>query len=202
MENKMNYEITDDFIGIFDDVFHEELIQKYIDYFEHADQIGATFGRETRGIANHKIADKSTDLITGPFFIKNLNTKYISNEFITVFWELCYKPYVEKYSILNEMSAHKIFDIKIQKTEPGQGYHMWHSEVMNKESRDRLCAFMLYLNDVEEGGETEFLYLKKRFKPIKNRVLIWPAGYTHTHRGNQPISGSKYILTGWIELGV
>ena len=73
---------------------------------------------------------------------------------------------------------------------------------MNKGERDRICAFLLYLNDVEEGGETEFLYLKKRFKPIKNRLLLWPAGYTHTHRGNQPINQSKYILTGWIEYGV
>jgi len=55
------------------------------------------------------------------------------------------------------------------------------------------------LNDVEEGGETEFLYLKKRFKPIRDRLLIFPAGFTHTHRGNPPLSGDKYILTGWVE---
>jgi hypothetical protein len=60
---------------------------------------------------------------------------------------------------------------------------------------------MLYLNDVEEGGETEFLYLKKRIKPQQNRLLIWPAGFTHTHRGNPPLSNNKYIITGWVELG-
>ena len=57
---------------------------------------------------------------------------------------------------------------------------------------------MIYLNDVEEGGETEFLYQKIRIKPKSNMGLIWPGGFTHTHRGNPPLSGTKYILTGWI----
>ena len=58
---------------------------------------------------------------------------------------------------------------------------------------------MMYLNTVEEGGETEFLYLAKRFKPVRGRVLIWPAGFTHVHRGNPPLTGEKYIATSWLE---
>ena len=58
---------------------------------------------------------------------------------------------------------------------------------------------MLYLNSVTEGGETEFLYQKRRIKPQQGRLLIFPAGFTHTHRGNPPLSGNKYILTSWVE---
>jgi hypothetical protein len=58
---------------------------------------------------------------------------------------------------------------------------------------------MVYLNDIEDGGETEFLYLSKRVKPVTGRVLLWPAGYTHTHRGNPPLKDTKYIITGWVE---
>jgi hypothetical protein len=58
---------------------------------------------------------------------------------------------------------------------------------------------MMYLNDVDDGGETEFLYQSKRYKPVKGRVLIWPAGFTHVHRGNPPLSGEKYIATSWLE---
>jgi hypothetical protein len=61
-------------------------------------------------------------------------------------------------------------------------------------------AFILYLNDVEDGGETEFLYYHKRIKPKQGTLILFPAGYTHTHRGNPPLKGSKYILTGWVEL--
>ena len=53
--------------------------------------------------------------------------------------------------------------------------------------------------DIVEGGETEFLYQSKRFQPKRGQFLIWPAGFTHVHRGNPPLSGEKYISTSWLE---
>ena len=55
----------------------------------------------------------------------------------------------------------------------------------------------LYLNTIEDGGETEFLYQGKRVKAEQGKLLIWPAGFTHVHRGNPPLKESKYILTSW-----
>ena len=90
--------------------------------------------------------------------------------------------------------------IKIQKTCPTQGYHVWHCEHdALSDGRDRILAWTLYLNDVEEGGETEFLYQSLRFKPKTGTFILFPAHFTHTHRGNPPLSGVKYIATGWIE---
>jgi hypothetical protein len=63
----------------------------------------------------------------------------------------------------------------------------------------RFLTFILYLNNVEEGGETEFLYQQTRIKPVENRFVLWPTGMTHIHRGNPPLKGEKYILTGWVE---
>ena len=63
----------------------------------------------------------------------------------------------------------------------------------------RICATMMYLNDNFEGGETEFLYIHRRYKPKRGQVLIWPAGFTHTHRGLPPLDGDKYISTSWLE---
>ena len=60
-----------------------------------------------------------------------------------------------------------------------------------------MVAWMVYLNDVEEGGETEFLYQSLRIKPKANMAVLWPGSFTHIHRGNPPLSGDKYILTGW-----
>ena len=84
----------------------------------------------------------------------------------------------------------------LQKTDPMEGYHAFHAENVGWLNRQRVLAWMVYLNDVEEGGETEFLYQKLRIKPTKNTLLIWPGSFTHLHRGNPPYS-TKYVLTGW-----
>ena len=77
---------------------------------------------------------------------------------------------------------------------------MWHSENgHNHPTLTRVLAWMTYLKVPEEGGETEFLYQSKRIEPVIGRTLIWPAGFTHLHRGNPPLKGEKYYITGWFE---
>ena len=53
-------------------------------------------------------------------------------------------------------------------------------------SSARKLVIQLYLNTIEEGGETEFLYINKRIKAEQGRLIIFPAAFTHTHRGNPP----------------
>ena len=114
------------------------------------------------------------------------------------FWK-CYSAYAKKYSILLKSNTQGINSIRIQKTDPGGGYHNWHYENDGRHFGSRLAAFIIYLNNVPVGGETEFLYYPRRIKPKAGTLVIWPAGFTHTHRGNPPISNTKYIITGWIE---
>ena len=64
---------------------------------------------------------------------------------------------------------------------------------------NRLLNVQLYLNTVNEGGETEFLYEQRREKAVQGKLLIYPSSMTHIHRGNTPLSNEKYILNGWIE---
>jgi hypothetical protein len=90
--------------------------------------------------------------------------------------------------------------MKTQRTDPGGGYHVWHGEQGNGDHAHRVLVYMLYLNTLEasEGGETEFLYQKERYQPVENTMILWPAAYTHTHRGNTVLGDrSKYIVTGW-----
>ena len=94
-------------------------------------------------------------------------------------------------------------DINMQKYIAGQGgYPYWHSEVYpqlpHNDALHRILLFMYYLNDVEEGGETEFYYQNKKVKPRKGTMVIAPAYFTHTHRGNIPVSNDKYIITSWV----
>jgi len=82
------------------------------------------------------------------------------------------------------------------------GYHHWHSEIYpldaSCETLHRVLLFMYYLNTVEEGGETEFLFQERRIKPQQGRMVIAPAGFTHSHKGHVPLAGDKYILTSWV----
>ena len=87
----------------------------------------------------------------------------------------------------------------MQETLPQRGYHAWHSEDGSLGCNRRILATMMFLNDVYEGGETEFLYQSLRYKPKRGQFMIWPAGFTHVHRGNPPLSGEKYISTSWLE---
>ena len=84
----------------------------------------------------------------------------------------------------------------LQKTSPREGYHTFHCENMGWTGAPRAIAWMVYLNNVEEGGETEWLYQQKKIKPQRNLAVLWPGSWTHLHRGNPPMS-DKYVLTGW-----
>jgi hypothetical protein len=93
--------------------------------------------------------------------------------------------------------------INIQKYAKGQGgYHSWHSEIapadVQCEILHRVLFYIYFLNDVDTGGETAFFYQDKLVQPKRGRLLIAPCGFTHTHKGNIPISNDKYILTSWI----
>ena len=97
----------------------------------------------------------------------------------------------------------RIGDINAQKYDAGSGgYPYWHSEVYpqagHNDALHRIMLFMFYLNDVEQGGETDFFYQNVSVKPKAGRMVIAPAYFTHTHRGNIPVSNDKYILTSWV----
>jgi len=187
----------DNFIGIFENSFSKEFCEKYINIFNRYKETNLIRKRQSVEVEDQSIF--ITQNITDD--IDSVNMKNYSREFTEIFFKL-YDQYANKFSILNRVSKHAIYDIKIQKTSPGQGYHIWHTEHEDKVTRDRLLAFTLYLNTVENGGETEFLYLKKRIQPKQGTCLIWPSGFTHTHRGNSPLDQDKYIITGWLEYGV
>jgi hypothetical protein len=93
--------------------------------------------------------------------------------------------------------------INLQKYADGVGgYPHWHSEIYPKEAScetlHRVLLWTIYLNDVPQDGETEFLFQSRKIKPQEGSLLIAPAGFTHTHCGNTPKGSDKYIATSWI----
>jgi|TARA_A100000172_G_scaffold79834_1_gene67829 hypothetical protein len=91
--------------------------------------------------------------------------------------------------------------IKVQRTPPKGGFHAWHREHGVGEISHRILVWTIYLNDIPQGeGETEFLEYGMKVQPKKGTVCFFPAGFTHTHRGNAVYTHDKYIATGWYYL--
>ena len=100
---------------------------------------------------------------------------------------------------------YSVDDINMQRYTKGQGgYHHWHSEHFPhpsdpaQRSLHRVLLWLVYLNDVEDGGETEFFYQQTKMKPTQGSIVLAPCGFTHTHRGSVPQSSDKYVLASWI----
>lgn len=110
------------------------------------------------------------------------------------------RAYVEKYQGSATVDAWGITEkVNIQRYAPGGGYKIWHCERWGKDmpAAARHLVFMTYLNDVEDAGGTEFLYQGLTVQPRKGLTLIWPADWTHHHRGIVSPTEEKYIITGW-----
>lgn len=113
-------------------------------------------------------------------------------------------PELEDYYIDQATGAlFRYTGFTVQKYDQNKGgYHYFHSEIYpqgdHNEPLHRQVAILLYLNDVEEGGETEFFYQNIKAKPKKGSVIIFPSGFTHTHKGHIPLSDDKYVVTAWL----
>ena len=75
---------------------------------------------------------------------------------------------------------------------------MDHVDVGSYDSAMRFLVLFVYLNDVEEGGGTEFPELDLTVTPKCGTMLLFPSTWTYLHRGNTPISNDKYILGSYL----
>ena len=185
-------------IGIWENLLNSTECQGIIDRYEMLETLNLTYSRDQlRDAPAHKKHDKAAFLL-GESALRVTTDQEFLHPVLSKFW-ICYEQYLRHYSVLGETGKHYIRSMKIQKTLPGQGYHLWHYESDCPEFADRICSWAFFLNDVTEGGETEFLYQGLRVPAKAGSLIIWPATYTHVHRGNPPLTETKYLLTGWVE---
>lgn len=185
-------------IGIWNNLLSPEECSSIIDRYEYLSSIKLSYSREDlRDSPSHKKNDRAVFVLGDEVIRATPDMDYL-HPFLKKFW-ICWDQYLRHYSVLGEAGKHYIRSMKIQKTLPGQGYHTWHFESDSLERSARVASWGVYLNDVKEGGETEFLYQSVRIPSTQGTLVIWPATYTHVHRGNPPLSNEKYLITGWVE---
>ncbi len=174
------------------------LCDDLIEYFE-LNKIKQNKG-SAGSIINTKIKD-STDISIKPKDIL-LPGNGIFKQYFEELFE-CHKDYISQWPFLKENS--NMFEIgvfNLQRYKAGQHFKKIHTERFSVESLHRVFVFMTYLNDVQEGGSTYFSHYDLEIQPKKGLTLIWPAEWTHAHKGNILKSGNKYIITGWINFTV
>lgn len=189
----------DDFMATYTDLFPEGYCDHMIKEFENRLVEGAGSNRQqSENALKHYKDDMQL------FLSEKHNTfdAFNGQSVVDIFHkglQVCFDHYTDTFSVLKQdnLISH---GMKLQKTTPGGGYHIWHCEDGSIHSANRVLVYLLYLNDLDDnaGGETEFLYQRKRIRAKKNTMIIWPANFAYAHRGNTVLGNTnKYIITGW-----
>ena len=107
-----------------------------------------------------------------------------------------FHKYLDKYPLLKTNFTAWLVDgnAQLMRYEPNNYCHKIHCESAGDE---RVFAWMIYLNTIENGGGTEFIHQGVTAQPIAGDMYVWAAGWTHFHRGVVAPNERKYIITGW-----
>lgn len=187
----MNF--IEEYSQAFDPKYCQTVIDRFEDMVKHGQYISQddiTKNQDDRIFfdwAYHSQRHYNVDPDICAYFYQTLNKYYKDH-------------YAKKYNILGTCFQHTPKGMSVQRTGPHQGYHAWHCENADAATANRILAYTLYLNTIDNGGETEYLYQGIKVKPEVGKLVIWPAYFTHPHRGNPIYNGYKYIVTGWYTL--
>jgi len=153
------------------------------------DQYAGRVGAEMNSNTGLK---KTTDLIaSGKAHWKDVD----NNLFRSLAMAL--KEFKETYPYFADMGRFKDMGYNLQRYQEGEYYH-WHVDADNEALAPRQLVALWYLNDVEQGGETDFIHQQASVTPEKGKLMLFPPFWTHEHRAAVVKKGVKYIATTWI----
>lgn len=179
---------NNDFIKIYDNTLSKNDCDRLIKFYENEDDNKKIYGSTTSFATPKKLA-----FTLGLNIRSHYHSKY--NSYINPLLIKYIKKYKKDYPYLDNQEDWEVCsNYNFQKCEDGGGYYTLHHEHACI-APYRMLVWMIYLNDAQSG--TEFLHQKKTIKPKAGRLVIWPAAWTHAHKGVTPNKGLKYIITGW-----
>lgn len=176
-------------------VLTKEQCEEIIDIFEANEKysfpgyIGGGIDEEVKHSVDFTVSDRTMSLV------KRLYGDRLDDVIDKMIDEM-YR-YMDKFPVFLNTRV-SVDPYNIQRYLPGQGFKGWHYETTK--DNVRLFVWMIYLNDVDDGGGTEFMFQKHIEPAEQGKLLFFPADWTYTHRGQVSHTQTKYILTGWISL--
>tara|TARA_B100000795_G_scaffold30473_1_gene20077 strand:+ start:957 stop:1577 length:621 start_codon:yes stop_codon:yes gene_type:complete len=170
----------------------DELIA-YFELNKNKQKIGVS------GVGKNLDVKNSTDIRIAPKDMKLPGNEIFEEYFHNLY--SCYQDYSTEWPFLTTFAENlQISDFNLQRYQSGQHFQQLHTERSSLETLHRVFAWMTYLNDVDEedGGSTFFSHYDLAIQPRKGLTLIWPAEWTHAHKGNVLKADNKYVITGWM----
>jgi hypothetical protein len=96
----------------------------------------------------------------------------------------------QTHSAISDMEPLQLLHYKVSD-------HFYTPHADDGAERPRLFSSVLYLNDVEEGGETRFTRFDVSVSPKQGRLLMFPANFAYEHEALPPVSGEKFAVVTW-----
>jgi prolyl 4-hydroxylase len=171
-----------DWIRVYDDGIPEDLCDRFISKIN--DDPSFTLNETWRKCTGYSNIDSSSDWDYFKLVIKTLFDRYKSDVNCN---GLNHVGFIE---------APNVF--KYDSSSAEEEHFNYHADTWDMSTASRQLSIIAYLNDVEEGGETDFVDLNISVKPKRGRVLFFPPFYTYQHQGNPPVSNDKYIVVTWL----
>ena len=194
----MESNVCDTFIEVypnaFNDQFCKDAILKGLELID--EDYKGKWGSKAVGDQPKYIRDDSNTIVSPR--LKHLWPDDLLSPMNKILTQL-FDDYQQKYWMIQSLPKILSGEAKFHHVSPGGGYHQWHCEQEGGYSVNRVLAWHLSLNnlDKDDDGSLEFLNFNTKIKPKAGQVVIWPAFFTHAHRGNMTRLGDKYYLTGW-----
>ena len=181
-----------DFIGVYDRACPPDMCKKIIDFFEDNKelQVRGRYALDGEIIRDPNIKDsKDMSLSFDDGTIPSIIITKVLNTYTNLYTET-----FRSTSLINYFSTE--WGYNLQRYNPGQGYHALHCENSGR-GVERVLAWTLYLNTVTDGGGTYYPEYDKTVNALEGRLCIFPAFWTHAHKGIVSNTQTKYIATGW-----
>ena len=179
----------------------EEICDEVLDFYNNnkSSQISGTIGSDEKNDGSQNKFDPIVNVEAKKCTQLNIIPNAQELTLYNIHLQAILDDYKQKYKWADFVKTYDIIEnMIIQHYKPGEGFYKWHMEQNGYANTVyRHLVFMTYLNDVENGGTEFYHFPDLKIQARKGLTLIWPTGWTHTHKGVISNVDEKYIITGW-----